>query len=161
MTYVLDTSYLLPFNSIPINIGVNMELFHKQLKKAVDLFPRKLMITNTSIIELQYKVLREYKKTRNEELLDRMTLAVPLLTQSEEFQLINPSENSNILQFANEILKAGHKDYMDCQIFGTAKYFNTPIVSEDDDIKEIIKLIPGWENFQILNWRQFIEKENL
>lgn len=158
LEYLLDTSYLLPLISIPINVGVGSLKFNQQFKEIKNTLKDGLVISLASIIEIQWKAIRLFKKEGNEEFLSRAQVAIPLLSKGQEIKVINPWTDEIILNFANELLKAGHNDFMDCLIFATAKKYDIPIVSEEEEIKKIFHSLTNWKSIEILKWKSFTKR---
>ncbi|MHA1916765.1 MAG: PIN domain-containing protein [Candidatus Ranarchaeia archaeon] len=153
-SWLLDTTYILPF------FGINVEIknIKNDLKKIITKLPDSLVVTSCSLIEGKWKTLQAYKKTRKNEYLTRGNLALEGFKTNRYFKILNPWIVPNATKFADELFQLGHVDYMDCWIAGTAKAENANLVTEDKQLKQLIKKIPNWKKMNILSWDTFLKK---
>lgn len=151
--YLIDTTYILPF------FGINLDM-----KKLVDFLDQyikepkfKLEITSCSIIEAKWKALSNYNKLKDNELLSRSNITIESLYRKRNFKIINPWKSPLILEYADSLYKMGHKDYFDCLIVSTALIEEIPLISEDKDIRDIVKQQNNsWQKLRIFSFKEFL-----
>ena len=56
---------------------------------------------------------------------------------------------------ASIIRHSGHPDFMDCWIAATAAVLNGILLSEDVELKKILKNIPETKNLSVSSWKEF------
>ncbi len=155
-SYLFDTTYILPFCGIDVDLPQIIEI----LEKIASSQKIELLISSCSLLEAKYKAIRNYVKTKDRSYLDRVNIALLSFQSNRYFKVIDSwylheaSANADIL-YIN-----GHKDYMDCWIAATAKVKGAVLVSEDLSLKQKVLELSDWKSLLIINWREFIEKFN-
>ncbi|MHA2363730.1 MAG: hypothetical protein ACXAC7_07215 [Candidatus Hodarchaeales archaeon] len=152
--WLLDTTYILPYFGIDVKISKIRQLLREILLN----HSNKILISSCSLIEGKWKSIREFRKTNNSELLVRANKALLAFGTGRYFKVVNSWFIPDASKFADELLKQGHNDYMDCWIAGTTKALKLKLVSEEQDLPKIIKNIPDWNDFEIYDWAGFIEE---
>jgi predicted nucleic acid-binding protein len=151
---ILDTTYILPLFGIKIkdlsklNEGINL-MFGKE-KRNFDVF-----LPSICLIEVLYKLVHEYKKNKDYDILNRYSLVIPTLTSSKNFTLFNPYLNSTATQFALKLRHSGHSDMFDCLIAGTAISVKGILLTEDNVLKNKLKDDPETKFLSIWSWNDF------
>ena len=77
------------------------------------------------------------------------------------FEIIPSESIASIQSLADLILKLDHKDYMDCLIFGTAKFYSYTIVSMDSELVKKLAQSEFWKDLKIIDWKTFLKEINL
>ncbi len=111
-------------------------------------------LSNVSLIEAKWKAISTYNKNKNTNFLNRANITMHSLNYNQYFEIIDSWKSTRILDLADKVLIAGHKDYMDCLLLATAKYHNLVFITEDREFEELIEKL-DWE-IKILNWKTFI-----
>lgn len=160
---ILDTTYILPFFGIEV----------KKLKGAAEtelrlLFERghadyALKLPSVCLIETTWKLLHEYRKQQDESILRRYEVTLPTFKALAHLEIVHPVLLSKACQIAASLYCAGHRDYMDCWIAGTAYALDCTLLTEDDHLTTLISAL-GEEPFPTLDWdgfrKTFQKKEN-
>lgn len=152
VVYLLDTTYILPFFGLPVDLeGVrdNLDLLLRQK-------PSLLAATTCSLIEGKWKAIREFQKTKNEAYLQYANDALVGLSHGKRLEIIVPWSNEEINALADTLLISGHTDYMDCWIAATAKVFDLIFVTEDESLRSFLGDLDNWQECRIINWRDFV-----
>lgn len=152
--WLFDTTYILPWFGINVNI---LDL-KKTLKEILNTQTGSIIVTSCSLIEGKWKSIREYRKKNNSEYLERANHALQAFAAGRYFQILNPWLIPEVTFLADELLKHGIKDYMDCWIAGTARKLGLKLVSEDDDLKQISSILGNWNDFKVIDWTQFVSE---
>ena len=117
-----------------------------------------IKISSCSLIESKWKAIRLSEKEKNNLYLERANKALLAFGAGNYFSILNSWFIPDASSYADEILKAGHKDYMDCWIAGTAKALNLKLVSQEKELSEVIESLSQWSNFHIYKWGEFIQE---
>ncbi|MHA1727209.1 MAG: hypothetical protein ACTSWY_00575 [Promethearchaeota archaeon] len=151
---ILDTTYILPLFGIKIknlsklNEGINLMLGKE--KHNFDVF-----LPFICLIEVLYKLIYEYKKNKDNDILKRYPLTIPTLTASKNFTMFNPYLNTTAAQFAINLRHSGHSDIFDCLIAGIALCVNGILLTEDIVLKNKLKDNPETKFLSIWSWKDF------
>jgi predicted nucleic acid-binding protein len=153
---LLDTTYILPLFGIEIKIDPDS---NEKLKMIWDrnLKDLKFYLSSVSLIETMYKLLGEYRKKENFEILNRYQMILPTILNSP-IQIYNPELNAKASLIATKIRHFGHPDIMDCWIAATAALLKCSLLTEDSELEEILSLIPETKEIEIWSWSEFNEK---
>ncbi|MHA1274741.1 MAG: PIN domain-containing protein [Promethearchaeota archaeon] len=147
---ILDTTYILPLFGIEINLSKPfLEDLKKIWKNEIEDF--KIYLPSICLIESMYKLLNEYNKKKNFEILERYYKIIPTILNLP-IEIFYCELNPIISLNAAKIRHYGHKDFMDCWIAGTALFLNGILLSEDTQLKSIIKQIPEFKHLEIWSW---------
>ena len=152
--WLLDTTYILPY----FGIDVKLPEIHETLRELQLNHAKSITISSCSLIEGKWKAISLSKKENNPLYLDRANKALLAFGAGKYFSIINSWFVPDASSYADEILKAGHKDYMDCWIAGTAKALNFNMVSQETALPEVIESLSHWNNFYIFKWDEFVEE---
>ena len=116
---ILDTTYVLPLFGIDIK---NLESHKDELEVLWNSgIPNyRLILPSVCIIEVMYKLNREYSKIKNIDTLNRYPTILPTVITSKVVSVFEPYRNINVSQITNKLRHAGHTDLMDCWILATA-----------------------------------------
>ena len=151
--YLFDTTYILPFFQINVDL-INLKRDLTNLLKS----NQELYLPSVSLIEAKWKAIREYQKTKNTAFIDRANIVIQSFIYSKYFTIIDPFKSIEMLNLADEVLIQGHKDYMDCLILAIAKFNGFTLVSEDKEFPKIVEELK-WE-LTIRRWSEFYGEIN-
>lgn len=158
--YMFDTTFILPY----CQINVAIDSINLYLEKLQDLFMnqgKKIVISSCSFLEAKWKAIALEKKDHVTGLLESTNQAIDSLANNNFYEIIYSESIASIHSLADSLLKLGHKDYMDCLIFATAKYYNFKIVTADSELSNKIVKFEFWNDLKILKWNNFIQEVNL
>ena len=153
---IIDTTYILPLFGIKIknlndlNKGIKL-IFGKEKQKF------KVFLPSICLIEVMYKLIREYRKIREYDILKRYPLVIPTLSSSPNLTIFNPYLDSAASQFAIKLKHAGHADLFDCWIAGTAISHDGILLTEDGILSNQLKNLPESKLMTIWSWKEFID----
>lgn len=142
-----------------MKINVAIKNIGKDMVKVLKSTEIVKKISSVSFIEAKWKSISEYKKSNNVKFLDSVNNAINSFYYNNYFEIINPWLSPEILNLADDVLKIGHSDYMDCLILATAKFHNCILLSEDKEFDDLISKL-DWD-LKVLNWNFFITKHKL
>jgi len=152
ISLLLDTTYVLPFFGIEINLDSSFREEIKQLwKKGVKNY--NIYLTSASIIESVYKLNREYRNLKDPEILERYPTVLPTIIRSKIVKIIDPFLNPVIAEICMKIRSFGHKDLMDCWIAASAIGLNAIFLTEDEELKNVLKNISEFKMKKIIDWK--------
>lgn len=154
---ILDTTYILPLFGIKIKdlsrINEGIKLIWKKGLKEFDVY-----LPSICLIEVLYKLVSDYKKTNDIEILKRYPIATPTIMTSQNVNLFDPHLNSTASQIAVIIRHHGHFDIMDCLIAASAATLNGILLTEDNDLKRRLSHIPETKLLSIWSWSEIVDK---
>ena len=154
---ILDTTYILPLFGISI-----IELSdYKRISKLLwskGLKGYNLYIPSVCLMEVLFKLNGEYRKNKDKNILNRYSITLPSILSSKYFQIFNPLLNPEANRISINIRHAGHTDLMDCLIAATATALKGILLSEDNELSKILKIIPETKDIPIWSWKDFIKK---
>ncbi len=155
---IIDTTYILPLFGIKIIELTNFKKFSKVLwsngLKGFNLF-----LPSTCLMEVLFKLNGEYRKNKDVDVLNRYAIAIPSILSSSAIQIFNPLLNPEAIRIAVNIKHAGHTDFMDCFIAASAAALKGIFLTEDIELKKILKIIPETKNVYIWSWSDLIKNE--
>ncbi|QEE15675.1 PIN domain-containing protein [Promethearchaeum syntrophicum] len=149
---LLDTTYVLPLFGIEINMDNSFREEIKQLWK-IGVKNYKIYLSSASIIESVYKLNREYRNSKNPEILDRYHTVLPTIIRSKIVKIIDPFLNPVIAESSMKIRNYGHKDLMDCWIAASAISINALLLTEDKELKNLLRKFSEFKFKKILDWK--------
>jgi len=149
---LLDTTYVLPLFGIDINLDKDFREEIKQLWKS-GVKNYNLYLSSASIIESVYKLNREYRNSEDPEILERYHVVLPTIIKSKIVKIIDPFLNPVIAEKCMKIRKLGHKDLMDCWIAASAIAINAIFLTEDKELRILLKKNPDFKLNKIINWK--------
>lgn len=150
---ILDTTFILPLFGIKIKIDDDFESDIKRVwKNEIDGYV--VYLPSTCLIETVFKLLNVYKKTNDFNVLDRYQMILPTLLNLP-IKIFNCELNPKASMIASVIRHYGHPDFMDCWIAATAAVLNGILLSEDVELKKILKNIPETKNLSVSSWKEF------
>ena len=153
---VLDTTYILPIFGIKVELS---PAFKSELVKVLaNTFQNyDLYLPSICLIEVSYKLNREYRQRVDIEILNRYPILLPTILNSS-LKIFNPQLDVNASLVAMKIRHKGHTDLMDCWIAAAAVALNGILVTEDKPLKEMLQTIPETKDIDIYSWNDFIER---
>ena len=147
---ILDTTYVLPLFGIKIDITSKFQDEIKVLwKKGITGY--NIYLPSTCLIETMFKLLNEYRKKNDVTILQRYQLILPTVLNSP-INIFNPELNTKASLIASVIRHSGHSDFMDCWIAGTAAALKGILITEDKELKKILKNIPETKLMIVWSW---------
>lgn len=154
---ILDTTYILPLFGIKIKdlsrINEGIKVIWKKGIKEFDVY-----LPSICLIEVLYKLVSDYRKTNDIEILKRYPIATPTIMTSQNVNLFDPHLNSTASQIAVIIRHNGHFDIMDCLIAASAATLNGILLTEDNDLKKRLYHIPETRLLPIWSWSEIVDK---
>ena len=129
-----------------------MEIWKNGLQNA------SLHISNISLLECLYLLNREYRDAGDRLILERYEKVIPTISKSHIVKVVNSLEKPGVIRQANILRSAGHTDYLDCLIFGTANDNCDVIVTRDKELRSTVSKIPEFGNLHLLNWFEFVDE---
>lgn len=155
---ILDTTYILPLFGIKILELSNFKKIAKQLwsngLKGYDLY-----LPSICLMEAMFKLNGEYRKSKDVNILNRYTITLPSILSSKSIQIFNPLLNPEANRIAFNIRHAGHPDLIDCLIAASATALKGIFLSEDIELRKIMKVIPETKDVPIWSWKNLIKNE--
>lgn len=155
---ILDTTYVLPLFGIDVNLNEDfINKFEKLWDEGIPDY--KLYLTSTSLMEVTYKLNKDYRINGNFEVLQRYAEILPLVNDSKIVSLLHPFTNINASAYFAKIRALGHKDLMDCWILASVPELDGIFLTEDTTLKKKIKKCdePDLKKIPFWNWDK-IEK---
>jgi len=149
---LLDTTYLLPVFEIETNKFSKRDL-ELLLDSGIELFFNPI-----SLIEIKWVLIRLTKRDKR-----KLGLLRKVYNESVDYLLcceeIKPTIllNGEICRLEDILYDAGIKDYFDRIIMATAKVFTGRLLTEDDDLADVVKNLKEFEDLEVLNWRQLVK----
>jgi predicted nucleic acid-binding protein len=110
-------------------------------------------------MEAMFKLNEEYRKSNDVNILNRYSIALPSILSSKSIQIFNPLLNPEANRIAINIRHAGHIDLMDCLIAASATALKGIFLSEDIELRKIMKVIPETKDVPIWSWKDLIKNE--
>lgn len=151
---ILDTTYVLPL------FGVKIDLHDKFIDEIKELYLNNLknysiIIPSVCLIEVMYKLNREFRSTKNQEIFKRYSNVLPSITKHDSITIFNPYLDQLSSNYALMLRQKGHSDLMDCLIASTAWRFESTLISEDSTLKRLILSLEPKYQVKIINWDEF------
>lgn len=153
---ILDTTFILPLFGIKIKMDDDFESDLKQVWKN-EIKGYVVYLPSICLIETIFKLLNVYKKTNDFSVLDRYQKILPTLLNLP-INIFNCELNPKASMIASIIRHFGHPDFMDCWIAATAVALNGVFLSEDIELKNILKKIPETKDLVVSSWDDFKTK---
>lgn len=153
---ILDTTYVLPLFGIKIHLSENFQEGISQIWKN-GIKDYDVYLPSTCLIEVVFKLLNEYRKKGDLNILKRYQLILPTVLNSP-IKIFNPELDIKSSSVASIIRHSGHLDYMDCWIAGSAVALNSILLTEDSELEKILKIIPDTKILVVWSWDEFISK---
>lgn len=153
---ILDTTFILPLFGIKIKMNDNFENDLKQVWKN-EIKGYDVFLPSICLIETTFKLLNVYKKNQDYSILDRYQKILPTLLNLP-INIFNCELNPKASKIASIIRHSGHSDFMDCWIAATAVVLDGVFLSEDLELKNILKKIPETKDLIIWSWDNFKSK---
>ena len=149
---LLDTTYVLPLFGIDINLDDSFREEIKQLwKKGVKNY--NIYLSSASIIESVYKLNREYRNSEDPEILNRYHTVFPTIIRSKNVKIFDSFLNPVIAETSMKIRNYGHKDLMDCWIAASAIGMNAFLLTEDKELKSLLRKYSKLKIKKIIDWK--------
>ncbi len=153
-TIILDTTYVLPIFGFEVNISSKYREEIKQLwENGYDGF--KFYLPSVCLIETLYKLLGEYRREQDYDVLDRYQMMLPTVLNSP-VTIFNPELDSIASKIATIIRHAGHTDIMDCWIAASAVKLNGILLTEEKALPKILQNIIQTKDLILWSWNDFM-----
>lgn len=153
---VIDTTYILPLFGIKIVELTNFKKIFKELWSN-GLKGFSLYLPSICLMEVMFKLTREYRESNDVNILNRYAIALPSILSSKSIQLFDPLLNPEASRIAINIRHAGHTDLMDCLIAASAAALKGIFLTEDNELIKVLKSIPENKDFSIWTWKDLIK----
>jgi len=153
---IIDTTYILPLFGIQIVDLSNYKKISRELWTN-GLKGYKIYLPSICLLEVLFKLTGEYRKSDNITVLNRYTVTLPSILSFKPINIFNPLQNPEASRIAITIRHAGHKDLIDCLIAATAMVMKGFFLTEDNELCNVLKLIPEYKDISILSWKEFIK----
>lgn len=151
---VLDTTYVLPLFGIDVELGPGFKDALRSLWNH-GIRGHKLVLPTVCLVEVGYKLNKEFRVRGDRRILDRYPTILPTITRSGVVHLHDPHLDQAASSAAMEIRAAGHPDLLDCWIAGSAIALGGSLVTEDDALEDAVRSLPAYTKVTIHNWRSF------
>ena len=153
---IIDTTYVLPLFGIKIKnlrkLNEGIKLIFGKKKQNFEVY-----LPSICLIEVLYKLFREYRKNRDYSILRRYPIVIPTISSSTNMKISNPYLDSTASLFAIKVKHAGHTDIFDCLIAGTSLSHNGILLTEDNTLTNQLKAMPEFKLLTIWSWKDFIK----
>ena len=149
---VLDTTYVLPLFGVEIDLkdGFKAEIEMVWTRGIKD---TRIILPSTCLLEVLYKLNREFRQSQDIGILRRYSLVLPTITKHPFIKIWNPLLDSITSNYSFNLRKLGHSDLLDCLIFATAWRYDATLVTEDKELIEINKKLSNDNQIQIISWK--------
>ena len=147
---VLDTTYVLPLFGFKIDLSNKFQDEIKSLWKN-GLRGYNVYLPSTCLIETMFKLVSEYRTKKDFSILERYHLILPTVLNSP-IKIFNSELNPKASLIASIIRDAGHLDFMDCWIAGTAAILRGILLTEDKKLDEVLASIPETKFILVWSW---------
>jgi len=155
---ILDTTYILPLFGIKIIELSNFKKISEELfKNGIEGY--HLYLPSICLLEVMFKLTGEYRKSKDVNILNRYSIALPSILSSKSIEIFNPLLNPEVNRISINIRHAGHTDLMDCLIAASATALKGILLSEDSELHKIMKVIPETKDVPIWSWKDLIKNE--
>ncbi len=153
---ILDTTFILPLFGVQITVLEGSQEILKDIwNNKIEGY--KVYLPSICLIEVMFKLLSEYRKSLNYNMLDRYRIILPTIL-TLPLEIINSELNTEASLIATKIRHSGHSDFMDCWIAGTTTALDGILLSEDKELKKILKKVPETKNLVVVSWTDFIKE---
>lgn len=155
---ILDTTYILPLFGIKIIELSNFKKISEELfKNGIEGY--HIYLPSICLLEVMFKLTGEYRKSKDVNILNRYSIALPSILSSKSIEIFNPLLNPEVNRISINIRHAGHTDVMDCLIAASATALKGIFLSEDSELYKIMKVIPETKDVPIWSWKDLIKNE--
>ncbi len=160
--YFLDTSFLIPFFGMEINIK-NLETdFEKILINKDCIFG----YSDVSLIEIRFLIERAIKKGAPEELRDEYTGGMNALIQNDRFQNFSLTNTKIFDLEMGFLINYQVRDFFDRIIMATSFLNSKYLVTMDKQINSVMKIFNKRSDdksqfVEVISWSQMMEQLNL
>nr|MDO8083551.1 PIN domain-containing protein [Candidatus Sigynarchaeum springense]MDO8117855.1 PIN domain-containing protein [Candidatus Sigynarchaeota archaeon] len=137
---VLDTTYALPLFGIDVEELASSKSGENPLER---LWSRgipgfDLVLPTTCLLEILFKLNREYKKQQDASILARYEIGFPTVKESKVVRLLDPLTSPACVAMVSKVRLAGHEDLLDCLIASCAISKKGVLLTEDDDLVRLL-----------------------
>ena len=153
--YMFDTTFILPYCRITVNIG-SINKYLMKIENRMREESKKIALSSLSILEAKWKAISITRKEHIQGLLKNTNIAIDSITKNDLFEVISSENNASIQSLADNLYSLGHSDYIDCLIFSTAKFHGLKIITLDKTLKKLVSKSDFWKDLTILSWKEFI-----
>ncbi|MEX2681653.1 MAG: PIN domain-containing protein [Candidatus Sigynarchaeota archaeon] len=137
---VLDTTYALPLFGIDVEELASSKSGENPLEclwsRGMPGFD--LVLPTTCLLEILFKLNREYKKQQDASILARYEMGFPTIKESKVVRLLDPLMSPACMAIATKIRLAGHDDLLDCLIASCAISKKGAFLTEDGDFVKLL-----------------------
>ncbi len=155
---ILDTTYILPLFGIKITELSDFKKISGQLWSN-GLKGYNLCLPSICLMEVMFKLNGEYRKNEDVSILNRYSTALPSIVSSKSIELFNPLLNPETNRITVNIRHVGHTDLMDCWIAASAASLKGIFLSEDLELRKIMKVLPETKDVPFWSWKDLIKNE--
>jgi len=151
---LLDTTYLLPIFGVSVKLKDYNVLFPKLINKY------SIFYNPVSLIEAKWIVigLSRRKPSIREVLLSRFREGLRAILGDERFSQ-TVLTNSEVEEIADELLlRYGVNDYFDRIIYATAVHYNTALLTEDEELHNLLKIKEAPKPREVIRWEDIIKR---
>jgi len=147
---LLDTTYLLPVFSVDVGLKGFKKYFPKLLVE------HEVYYSPASLVEAKWIVLALVKRGV-EGLLEAYRVGLRALLSDVRLRQ-TPLTTPEVEEVADEALKEGLKDYFDRLLFATAACLDLVLLTEDEELHELLRRWRAPKPKGALTWREAVEK---
>ncbi len=148
---LLDTTFVLPLFGIDVQLP-NPSLLQKIWREEIPGY--SFYLSSISLIEVMYKLNREFRLKKDPEILSRYDEILPTIVTSKHVELIHSHSDPFVTPNFLKIRNLGHSDLMDCWILGSAVTIKSIFLTEDTTIYKVIESHPLLKTTQFWNWKR-------
>ena len=154
MKFLFDTTYILPLFGLKIKDLSNYSVItnHIWYKTLPDF---EAILPTICLTEVMYKLIQEYKKKNDYNILKRYSLTIPTILSSPNLKIFDPQIDPIASNIAMLIRHMGHLDVQDCFIAAGATALNCIFLTEDIELTKKMQDIPETKEIKICNWKKF------
>ena len=149
---ILDTTYVLPLFGVDIDLTPNFKNELKNLWKH-GIPGLKIFLPSVCLIETMYKLNREYRNKKDITILRRYPQILPTIITSKIVDIKHPQFNPTASKIAITLRQENLTDLMDCWIAASAVDLKGILLTEDKELKEILKKIPETKTIITWSWK--------
>lgn len=158
--YFLDTSFLIPFFGMSINIKNIEKDFENILNRNEPIFG----YSDISLVEIRFLIENKIRKGSPVELRDEYAVGLDILEYSDQFQNVGISDVDVSNLEIKFLTKYNYKDYFDCLIMASSYFTSKYLVTMDGSIKSTMKEFirdtrtkVGSQFIKVISWNEMVK----
>ncbi len=153
LEYFLDTSFLLPFFSI----GIDVENFERDFEKILLSSDITFGFSSISLVEIRFLVEKSIRKGYGDELRDDYIIGLKSIQNSKRFHRVDFLEGP-IPQIEVELFERyNHRDYFDRVIMASALHTSKYLITMDRSFFTILKDLENDQFHGAISWEQLVK----